>query len=110
MYIIVCQLCLVLTCDFTWIFKVHPSDVLGPSIPGPVVLLVDCPTPMHMHQLFSIQSLEKYYADLSNKEENFRFVNCVIHLSPALVAQTSDYQTWMSRFGDAQHIMAGHEM
>ncbi|KAL8118657.1 hypothetical protein AgCh_016251 [Apium graveolens] len=89
---------------------VHPSDVLGPSIPGPVVLLVDCPTPLHMHQLFSIQSLNKYYADSSNKEENSKFVNCVIHLSPALVAQTSDYQMWMSRFGEAQHIMAGHEM
>lgn len=85
--------------------------MLGPSVPGPIVLLVDCPTLSHMRQLLSMQSLNNYYKDMCcNPTETFRTVNCVIHLSPASVLDNSDYQMWMSRFGEAQHIMAGHEM
>ncbi|KAL2516197.1 tRNAse Z4 [Forsythia ovata] len=90
---------------------VHPSDVLGPSVPGPIVLLIDCPTPLHLQQLLSVQSLTPYYADTAgNVPEGSKMVNCIIHLSPASVTNTADYQSWMSRFGAAQHIMAGHQM
>uniref|UniRef100_A0A5B6YIW4 ribonuclease Z n=2 Tax=Davidia involucrata TaxID=16924 RepID=A0A5B6YIW4_DAVIN len=90
---------------------VHPSDVLGPSVPGPIVLLVDCPTPSHLQELLSVQSLSSYYADMpGNPVDSCKTVNCIIHLTPAAVINTSDYQKWMTRFGAAQHIMAGHEM
>ncbi|KAK9066240.1 hypothetical protein SSX86_013561 [Deinandra increscens subsp. villosa] len=86
---------------------VHPDDVLGPSVPGPIVLLVDCPTHSHFQELLSAQSLAIYYADIPEKR---KVVNCVIHLSPSLVVNSSDYQKWMSRFGEAEHIIAGHQM
>ncbi|KAK9266804.1 hypothetical protein L1049_025277 [Liquidambar formosana] len=90
---------------------VHPSDVMGPSSPGPIVLLVDCPTESHSQELLSIQSLSCYYTDsLGNPPESAKTVNCVIHLSPASVISIPNYQKWMKRFGTAQHIMAGHEM
>ncbi|KAH6832454.1 tRNAse Z4 [Perilla frutescens var. hirtella] len=90
---------------------VHPSDVLDPSIPGPIVLLVDCPTSSHFRDLLSLQCLDPYYIDTSNEEpESSKIVNCVIHLTPLSVTQTDDYQMWMSKFGEAQHILAGHEM
>ncbi|XP_059640695.1 tRNase Z TRZ3, mitochondrial-like [Cornus florida] len=90
---------------------VHPSDVLGPSVPGPIVLLVDCPTISHLQQLLSLQSLNSYYTDTTgNRAESSKIVNCIIHLSPASVINTSDYKRWMTKFGGAQHIMAGHEM
>ncbi|XP_073139799.1 tRNAse Z TRZ4, mitochondrial-like isoform X2 [Henckelia pumila] len=90
---------------------VHPSDVLGPSVPGPIVLLVDCPTLSHFETLSSLQCLTPYYADIAHVSSEFpKIVNCVIHLSPAFVSETPDYQMWMSKFGAAQHIMAGHEM
>ncbi|KAM7483770.1 hypothetical protein LguiB_008353 [Lonicera macranthoides] len=90
---------------------VHPSDVLGPSVPGPIVLLVDCPTSSHLQELLSIKSLSSYYVDASgNPTDSSKIVNCVIHLSPSSVINTSDYRSWMSRFGGAQHILAGHEM
>ncbi|KAI3852115.1 hypothetical protein MKW98_020114 [Papaver atlanticum] len=81
---------------------VHPSDVMGPSVAGPIVLLVDCPTLSHLQQMVSLHSLGSYY----NGE---KIVSCVIHLSPSSVTLTEEYQTWMRRFGGAQHIMAGHE-
>ncbi|KAJ0643425.1 putative ribonuclease Z [Helianthus annuus] len=86
---------------------VHPDDVLGPSVPGPVVLLVDCPTHSHFQEILSAQYLENYYADKA--EGKHKIVNCVIHLSPSSVVNSSDYQKWMSRFCGAEHIMAGHQ-
>ncbi|KAJ0007268.1 hypothetical protein Pint_29697 [Pistacia integerrima] len=87
---------------------VHPSDVMGPSVPGPIVLLVDCPTEAHVLELLSVESLSSYYADCSSKCA--KTVNCIIHLSPTSVTGTPNYQICMKRFGSAQHIMAGHEM
>ncbi|KAK4395221.1 tRNAse Z TRZ4, mitochondrial [Sesamum angolense] len=90
---------------------VHPSDVLGPSVPGPIVLLVDCPTSSHLQDLSSLQCLTPYYVDTAyDLPEGSKIVNCVVHLSPSSVTKTDDYETWMSKFGAAQHIMAGHEM
>ncbi|PKA59063.1 ribonuclease Z [Apostasia shenzhenica] len=90
---------------------VHPSDVLGPSITGPIVLLVDCPTSLHIPELLSALSLECYYVDASNcQREAGKSVNCVIHLGPASVTKNEEYQMWMKKFGNVQHIKAGHEM
>ncbi|KAF5932057.1 hypothetical protein HYC85_028228 [Camellia sinensis] len=89
---------------------VHPSDVLGPSIPGPIVLIVDCPTSCHLQELLSLQSLSSYYGDMSsNPVETSKSVNCIVHLCPASVINTNAYQKWMTRFRGAQHVMAGHE-
>ncbi|KAG0455755.1 hypothetical protein HPP92_023543 [Vanilla planifolia] len=90
---------------------VHPCDVLGPSVPGPIVILVDCPTESHMAELFDAKSLNCYYVDLPDcQREHSKLVNCMIHLGPATVTRNVDYQNWMKRFGRTQHIMAGHEM
>ncbi|XP_048234023.1 tRNAse Z TRZ4, mitochondrial isoform X2 [Ricinus communis] len=90
---------------------VHPSDVMGPSIPGPIVFLVDCPTESHVEELLFMQFLHSYYADYSgNQSENEKTVTCIIHLGPASVISSPNYQKWMKNFGSAQHIMAGNEM
>lgn len=90
--------------------KVKPEDVLGPSLPGPIVLIVDCPTEQHMLELFSLKFLNCYYADSSNCDgEGAKSVNCIIHMGPASVTNSIDYQKWMKKFGSTQHIMAGHE-
>ncbi|EYU21483.1 hypothetical protein ABFS82_09G108200 [Erythranthe guttata] len=90
---------------------VHPSDVLGPSVAGPIVILVDCPTSSHLHELSSLKCLAPYYIDTAyDVPEGSKLVNCVIHLTPESVSKTEDYRMWMSKFGGAQHIMAGHEM
>ncbi|KAI3913634.1 hypothetical protein MKX01_035830 [Papaver californicum] len=67
---------------------VHPSDAMGASVAVPIVIIVDCPTLFHLQHLISLNSLCSYY-------DGVKIVNC--------------YQTWMRRFGGAQHIMAGHE-
>ncbi|XAR50668.1 Ribonuclease Z [Bertholletia excelsa] len=90
---------------------VHPSDVLGPSVPGPIILIVDCPTSCHLRELLALESLRSYYGNNSgNSEETSKVVSCIIHLSPSSVTSTIDYQKWMAQFGEVQHLMAGHEM
>ncbi|CAN4088947.1 unnamed protein product [Withania somnifera] len=90
---------------------VHPRDVLGPSVPGPMVLVVDCPTPSHLQELSSIHSLTPYYSYPSEQsKEMCKKVDCVIHLSPTSVTCTIEYPQWMSRFGEVQHVMAGHQL
>lgn len=93
------------------IAQVHPGDVLGPSVPGPIVLVVDFPTPTHLQEMSSIHSLTPYYSYPSKQsKEPCKKVDCVIHLSPASVTCTTEYQQWMSRFGEVQHVMAGHQL
>ncbi|GLT77184.1 hypothetical protein SLA2020_487940 [Shorea laevis] len=90
---------------------VHPSDVMGPPIPGPIFILLDCPTESHVEELLSIESLTEYYTDFAGDEtKSAKTVNCVIHLSPASVVNNHNYQKWMKKFGQVQHIVAGHEI
>ncbi|XP_047270115.1 tRNAse Z TRZ4, mitochondrial isoform X1 [Capsicum annuum] len=87
--------------------EVHPDDVIGPTIPGPIVLIVDCPTEPHAQELLSAQALEAYYSDSqSNSPDTTKVVNCIIHLGPATVINSPVYEKWMGKFDSAQHIMA----
>lgn len=89
--------------------KILPEYVLDPSIPGPVVLIVDCPTEEHMKELVSAQFFQCYFEDTACRTEDLKTVTCVIHMSPASVTEITEYQDWMKKFGSAQHIMAGHQ-
>ncbi|XP_021620709.1 tRNAse Z TRZ4, mitochondrial isoform X4 [Manihot esculenta] len=90
---------------------VHPSDVMDPPIPGPVVFIVDCPTNSHAKELLSIQTLNGYYPDfVGNSPKSSKAVNCIIHLTPPPVINSPNYEKWMKKFPTVQHIMAGHSM
>lgn len=93
------------------LLQVHPGDVLGSSSPGPIVLIIDCPTTFHIPDLLSKQSLNCYYVDSGDiAQENIKSVSCIVHMGPASVTKRAEYQKWMKKFGSTQHIMAGHEM
>nr|TKS17166.1 hypothetical protein D5086_0000019970 [Populus alba] len=90
---------------------VHPSDVFGPSIPGPIVFIVDCPTESLARVLLSSESLNGYYSNLSgNPPLSTKVVNCIIHLTPASVVSSPSYDKWIQKLYSAQHVMAGHAM
>lgn len=40
--------------------EIQPREVMDPSTPGPVVLVVDCPTPAHLPALLEAKGLGKY--------------------------------------------------
>lgn len=82
---------------------------MGPSVPGPIVLLVDCPTESHAKELLSVKSLESYYSCSGDQTDGVKLVNCIIHLSPSSVTSSPTYQSWMKKFHSSQHILAGHQ-
>ncbi|CAN1788963.1 tRNAse Z TRZ4, mitochondrial [Linum perenne] len=89
---------------------VHPSDVMDPPVPGPIIFLVDCPTEAHVQDLLSTESLDSYCTDnTGDLTEDDKSVNCIVHLSPSSVIISPSYQKWMSRFSSAQQIIAGHK-
>lgn len=82
---------------------------MGPSIPGPIVLLVDCPTESHAKELLPVKCLESYYSCSGDQTDGAKLVNCIIHLSPCSVTSSPTYQSWMKKFHSSQHILAGHQ-
>lgn len=79
---------------------VHPEDVLGPSNPGPIMFLVDCPSLSYIPSLTSSTSLQSYFPRTG------KVVNCMVHISPTSVTSSKDYQCWMENFKETHHIMA----
>lgn len=83
---------------------VHPEDVLGPSSPGPIMVLVDCPSLSHIPSLTSSASLQSYFSQTG------KVVNCMVHIGPRSVTSSKEYYSWMENFREAHHIMARKEL
>ncbi|ELR21007.1 metallobeta-lactamase domain containing protein [Acanthamoeba castellanii str. Neff] len=69
---------------------VHPSDCMGATVPGPVFLLVTCPSPAYLPRLRSNQFIRAYAANPD--------MACVVHITPRHVLQLPEYKAWMDSF------------
>ncbi|CAI7917655.1 unnamed protein product, partial [Closterium sp. NIES-54] len=104
---------------------VHPSDVLEASIPGPVVLLIDCPTASHTQALLQSPQLQRFCishrqkptsdnnGDDNMKGDNngsdYKEVTVAVHVSPEAVVEEEQYRRWMGMLGpNTTHVLAGH--
>ncbi|GJP55829.1 hypothetical protein CLOM_g14854 [Closterium sp. NIES-68] len=103
---------------------VHPSDVLGASIPGPVVLLIDCPTASHTQALLQSPQLQRFCSSRHNRESGSggggntegdnneggtKEVTVAVHVSPEAVVEADEYRRWMGMLGpNTTHVLAGH--
>mmetsp|Transcript_3023 Transcript_3023/g.7548 ORF Transcript_3023/g.7548 Transcript_3023/m.7548 type:complete len:538 (-) Transcript_3023:299-1912(-) len=90
---------------------VRPEQVLGPGVPGPLVIVADCPTVAHIPSLKAsiTRSGRAPSADSPHSDSNSDAAGtvCVIHLSPHQVVAEEAYQGWMDSFGSsATHIVA----
>ncbi|BFI40606.1 ribonuclease Z [Marchantia polymorpha subsp. ruderalis] len=92
--------------------KISPSDVMDPSSPGPICLVVDCPTIAHVSALVTAAGLRRFYSPTSSggNAGHVKNVTCIIHISPGSVTKTPEYQQWMAQFDGTHHLMAGHGM
>eukprot|EP00887_Chlorella_sp_A99_P006161 scaffold3.g6161.t1 len=85
---------------------VKPSDVMEPSIPGPVVLVVDCPTDAFLPCLASAPLLQQCTS--GDKRDR---VAAVVHLSPREVLQLPEYKQWLGTFRpEASHILVAESI
>ncbi|KAK9821939.1 hypothetical protein WJX81_005595 [Elliptochloris bilobata] len=109
---------------------VHPHEVMEPSLAGPVVVVVDCPTAAYLPSLVASPALARCMsmgsrgapddggapgADGCGEEARRREADegaactaaCVVHLAPAEVVALPEYRAWMARFSAATtHIVA----
>eukprot|EP00854_Cymbomonas_tetramitiformis_P006043 gene6043-7261_t len=85
--------------------EVKPRDVMGPPTPGPVVLVVDCPTPRcDPIGPADGEGRRDIRGDERGREE--RTLTCVVHLSPAEVVALPEYTAWMASCrGSPQHLL-----
>ena len=68
-----------------------PEQVVGPREPGPIFLVIDCPSKPYVNSLIQNSSLQKYQ---TSSEKN---VHLVIHLSTQVVCKTKRYMEWANK-------------
>ncbi|CAK9882365.1 unnamed protein product [Sphagnum jensenii] len=89
---------------------VHPSDVMDPSSPGPIFILVDCPALSYIPALLSAPDLCCLQEKHPDTGSPLKQVTLMVHISPASVTTDARYQKWMLQFEGAQHVLAGHDL
>ncbi|CAG8592768.1 5201_t:CDS:2 [Paraglomus brasilianum] len=82
---------------------VHPHQVLGPSRPGAITIIVDVPSVNYIQSLINSQEFGPYQSG----DENFR-PRVIIHMVGNGVLEDERYQSWMREFGDeTEHLITG---
>lgn len=67
---------------------VESKDVCEPNDPGPVFIVVDCPSVEYLNSLLNNDEFKKYQQTASNDED---FALLVVHFSPKCVTENEKY-------------------
>jgi ribonuclease Z len=80
---------------------VKPEDVMSPSTPGPVILIVACPSVRHIGCVVSnLELCPVHLGVLTGQRPSTAAPVCVLyHLVPRKVLAHADYQAWCAKFG-----------
>lgn len=82
---------------------VHSADVMSPGTPGPVIVVVGCPTVHHVAGLVNSLALSSVSLGVVSPEALYEtppLRTCVVyHLGPREVLQHPAYQKWTDSFG-----------
>lgn len=97
---------------------VTPAEVICPAQPGPVVLMVSCPSVEHIHAVVSSPALCPKALGVVSDVESSReqattgLRKCVVfHRAPPHVLSSAAYSAWTRGFGrDTQHIVLHRTM
>ena len=66
---------------------------MGPSQPGPVFLIIDCPSTDFISSLVSNEHLSRHF-----EEGSCPTAVIIIHLTPMSVFESHEYVEWKNRF------------
>ncbi|XP_074040729.1 ribonuclease Z isoform X2 [Leptinotarsa decemlineata] len=82
---------------------VSTKDVCEPDDPGPVFVVVDCPTLEYIDSLLSSEAIKRHQ-DSAKCDEDLASV--VVHFTPKEVVSDTRYKQWIDKFSPStQHIM-----
>ncbi|KAM8824563.1 zinc phosphodiesterase ELAC protein 2 isoform 1-T1 [Synchiropus picturatus] len=81
--------------------EIRPEQVCTPTDPGPVFMVVECPSEEFVKPLCENQPLQRYH---SGGEEDPPAL--VVHMTPESLLKTELYQEWMERFpSQTEHLI-----
>ncbi|XP_072259399.1 zinc phosphodiesterase ELAC protein 2 [Pyxicephalus adspersus] len=81
--------------------EISPADVLSPDEPGPMFLVVECPTEDFITPMTENETLKRYHeGNLDSR------VALIVHMTPEHILNHSSYRQWMERFGaETEHLI-----
>ncbi|XP_051888754.1 zinc phosphodiesterase ELAC protein 2 [Pristis pectinata] len=81
--------------------EIRPEDVCTPADPGPIFLVLECPSKEFIHPVCENEQLQKYQAGGSEGPTAL-----VVHMVPESVLADNVYKSWMARFGPTtEHLI-----
>ncbi|MCJ8749427.1 hypothetical protein PDJAM_G00176210 [Pangasius djambal] len=86
--------------------EIQPDEVCTPADPGPVFLVIDCPSEEFVQPLCTNQILGRYQS--GGSEDGAALV---VHMTPESVLKTPEYQRWMERFSSStEHLIMNEQV
>ncbi|XP_008292054.1 zinc phosphodiesterase ELAC protein 2 isoform X2 [Stegastes partitus] len=81
--------------------EIRPEQVCTPTDPGPVFIVVECPSEEFVDAVVTNQQLRRYQK--GNTEDS---PVLVVHMTPECVLKTDEYKEWMERFpSTTEHLI-----
>ncbi|KAJ1976639.1 hypothetical protein H4R35_002609 [Dimargaris xerosporica] len=84
---------------------IEPHQCVGPSEPGGLFVVVDCPSLAYMDGVINAPQFDPYYG----RSLDANPVACIVHIVSPSVLSDPRYAAWMHRFGPhTHHLVTGH--
>ncbi|KAJ3160938.1 hypothetical protein HDU86_008300 [Geranomyces michiganensis] len=75
------------------------QQVMEPDRPGPVFIIVDCPSPNYIASMASNEKFAKHYEDATTRP-----VSAIVHILGDDVIDSPAYRAWMKKFGESTEV------
>ncbi|KAI5608649.1 zinc phosphodiesterase ELAC protein 2, partial [Silurus asotus] len=86
--------------------EIQPDEVCTPADPGPVFLVIDCPSEEFVQPICANQILGRYQREGSEGDPAL-----VVHMTPESVLELPEYQRWMQRFSSStEHLIMNEQV
>lgn len=86
--------------------EIRPEQVCTPTDPGPIFVVVECPSEEFLDAVCSNEQLRKYQTGGSEDPAVL-----VVHMTPEAVLHTGPYQEWMERFPPTtEHLILNEQV
>lgn len=85
--------------------EIRPEELCTPADPGPVFIVVDCPSEDFIKPLCSNHILKRFQSGGSEDSAAL-----VVHMTPEAVLNTQEYRSWMERFpSSTEHLLMNEQ-
>ncbi|KAG1929992.1 zinc phosphodiesterase ELAC protein 2 [Pimephales promelas] len=85
--------------------EIRPEELCTPADPGPVFMVVDCPSEDFIQPLCTNHVLQRYQSGGSEDSAAL-----VVHMTPESVLNSDQYKSWMERFpSSTEHLLMNEQ-